>query len=163
MELGHLLTHSGFRYPEVSSKVCHNSFCRSGSSDSLPWVKYCEAFYLHAVSIFSCIPVICPKLLLFLIPLKFVYLFFNLCKCIVLFVSCVSCLASFRETCQWLKFPLIGLSAQSRVSPDVGLLPLASGPTCLGMEFPPFLVKQLYFCNSVVISSFVRTGYTTRR
>jgi hypothetical protein len=31
------------------------------------------------------------------------------------------------------------------------------------MEFPPFLVKQLYRCNSIVISSFVRTGYTARR
>ena len=70
--------------------------------------------------------------------------------------------ASFRETCQLLKFPLNGLRAQSRVSPVVGLLPLASGPACLGMAFPPFLVKQLYPCDSV-ISSFVRTGYTTRR
>ena len=32
------------------------------------------------------------------------------------------------ETCQWLKFPLNGLQAQSRVRPVVGLLPLASGP-----------------------------------
>ena len=31
---------------------------------------------------------------------------------------------------QWLKFPLNGLRAQSRVSPVVGLLPLASGPEC---------------------------------
>ena len=71
--------------------------------------------------------------------------------------------ASFREICQWLEFPLNGLRAQSRVSPAVGLLPLASGPACLGMAFPPLLVKQLYRCDSVVISSFVRTGYTTRR
>ena len=34
------------------------------------------------------------------------------------------CPASFHETCQWLKFPLNGLRAQSRVSPVVGLLPL---------------------------------------
>ena len=61
------------------------------------------------------------------------------------------------------KFPLNGLRAQSRVSPAVGLLPLASGPACLGMAFPQFLVKQLYRSDSVVISSFVRTGYTTRR
>jgi len=40
------------------------------------------------------------------------------------------CPASFRETCQWLKFTLNGLRAQSRVSPVVGLLPLASGPAC---------------------------------
>ena len=36
MELGHLLTRSGFTYPEVSSKVCHDSFRQSGSSVSLP-------------------------------------------------------------------------------------------------------------------------------
>ena len=112
MELGHLLTRSGLTYPEVSSKVYHDSVCQLGSSISLPWV-------------------ICP--------------------------------ASFRETCLWLKFPLNGLPAQSRVNPVVGLLPLASGPACLGMAFPPFLVKQFYRCDSVVISSFVRTGYTTRR
>jgi len=73
-----------------------------------------------------------------------------------------NCPASFRETCQWLKFPLNELRAQSRVSPMVGLLPLASGPACLGMTFPPFLVKELYRCDSVFISSFVITGYTTR-
>ena len=73
------------------------------------------------------------------------------------------CPASFRETCQWLKFPLNALRAQSRVSPVVGLLPLTSGPICLGMAFPPFLVTQLYRCDSVVISSFVGIGYTTRR
>ena len=73
------------------------------------------------------------------------------------------CPASSHETCQWLKFPPNGLRAQSRVSPVVGLLPSASGPACLGMAFPPFLVKQLYRCDSVVISSFVRTGYSKRR
>ena len=53
--------------------------------------------------------------------------------------------------------------AQSRLSPVVGLLPIASGPACLRMAFLPFLVKQLCRCDSVVISSFVRTGCTTRR
>ena len=71
--------------------------------------------------------------------------------------------ASFRETCQWLIFSMNGLRAQGRVRPVVGLLPLASGPACSGMAFPPFLVNQLYRCDSVIISSFVRTGYTTRR
>jgi hypothetical protein len=33
----------------------------------------------------------------------------------------------------------------------------------LGMAFPPFLMKQLYRCDSVVIASFVGTGYITRR
>jgi len=47
MELGHFLTRSGLTYPEVSSKVYHVSFCQLGSSISLPWVIYFEAFYLH--------------------------------------------------------------------------------------------------------------------
>jgi len=92
MELGHLLTLSGLTYPELSSKVCHDFFCQLGISVSLSWVIYYEAFYLHVVSSFSCIPVICPKLVLLLIPLQFVYLFCNLCKCILLFFSCISSL-----------------------------------------------------------------------
>jgi len=71
-----LLTRSGLTYPEVSSKVYHNSFCQLGSSISLPWVVYFEAFYLHVVSSFSCIPVICPKLVLFVTPLQFFFLQF---------------------------------------------------------------------------------------
>jgi len=78
MELGHLLTSSGLTYPEVSSKVYHDSFRPLGRSVSLPWVVYFEAFYLHAVSSFSCIPVICPKLVLFLVSLQFVHLLSNL-------------------------------------------------------------------------------------
>ena len=72
------MTRSGLTYPEVSSKVYHDSFCQSDSSVSLPWVIYFEAFCLHVVSSFSCIPVICPKLVLFLAPLQFVHLFCNL-------------------------------------------------------------------------------------
>jgi len=68
MELGHLLTHSGLTYPEVSLKICHDSFYQLENSVSLPWVIYYEAFYLHVVSSFSSSPVICPKLV-FLIPL----------------------------------------------------------------------------------------------
>jgi len=45
MELGHLLTRSGLTYPEVSSRVYHDSFCQLGSGVSLPWVIYFEAFY----------------------------------------------------------------------------------------------------------------------
>ena len=73
MELGHLLTRSGLTYLEVSSEVCQLQ-----SSVSLPWVIYFEAFYLHVVSSFSFIPVIFPKLVLFLTPLQFVHLFCNL-------------------------------------------------------------------------------------
>ena len=90
MELGHLLTCSRLTYPEVSSKVCHDSFCQLENSVSLPWVIYYEAFYLHVVSSFSYIPAICQKIVLFLIPLQFVYSFGNLSKCIVLFFSCIS-------------------------------------------------------------------------
>ena len=92
MEYSHLLTRSGLTYPEVSSKVYHDTFCQLGSSVSLPWVIYFEAFYLRVVSSFSCIPVICPKLVLFLAPLQFVHLFCNLSKCILLFFSCISSL-----------------------------------------------------------------------
>jgi hypothetical protein len=69
MELGHLLKRSVLTYPEVSSKFYHDSFCPLGSSVLLPWVIYFEAFYVHVVFSFSCIPVICPKLVLFLTPL----------------------------------------------------------------------------------------------
>ena len=91
-ELGHLLIPSGLTYPEASSTVYHDSFCHLGSCVSLPWVIYFEAFYLHAVSSYSFIPLICQKLVLFLTPLQFVHLFCNLSKCILLFFSCVSSL-----------------------------------------------------------------------
>jgi len=71
-------------------KVCHDSFCQLRNSVSLPWVIYYGAFYLHVVSSFSYIPVICPKLVLFLIPLQFVYLFCNLSEYNLLFFSCIS-------------------------------------------------------------------------
>jgi hypothetical protein len=78
MELGHLLTRSGLTYLEVSSKAYHDSFCQFRRSVSLPWVIYFEAFYLHVVSSFSCIPVVYLEPVLFLIPLQFVHLFCNL-------------------------------------------------------------------------------------
>jgi len=71
MELGQLLTRSDLTYPEVSSKIYHDSFCKLSSSVSLAGVIYFEAFYLYVVSSFSCIPVICTKLVLFLTPLRF--------------------------------------------------------------------------------------------
>jgi len=53
MELGHLLTRSGLTYPEVSSKICHDSFCQLGNSVSLPWVIYYGAFYLPRNRLYS--------------------------------------------------------------------------------------------------------------
>ena len=47
MELGHLLTRSGLTYLEVSSEVCHDSFCQLGNSVPLSWVVCREAFCLH--------------------------------------------------------------------------------------------------------------------
>ena len=41
------MTRSGLTYPEVSSKVYHDSFCQSDSSVSLPWAIYFEEFYVH--------------------------------------------------------------------------------------------------------------------
>jgi len=86
MELGHLLTRSGLTYPEVSSTVYQDSFCQQGNSVSLPWVIYFEAFYIHVVSSFSCIPVICPKFVFFKI-------LFNLLICFVICPS-LSCCSS---------------------------------------------------------------------
>ena len=81
MELPHLLTLSGLSDPAISSKFYHDSFCQLGSSISLPWVIYFEAFYLHVVSSFSFIPVICPKFVLFLTP-------FAICV-FVLYILCI--------------------------------------------------------------------------
>ena len=92
MELGHLLTCSGLTNPEVCSKIFLDSFYHLGNIVSLPWVIYYEAFYFHVVSSSSCIPVFCPRLVSFLIPLQFVYLFRNLSKCILLFFSYISSL-----------------------------------------------------------------------
>jgi hypothetical protein len=59
MELGHLLTRSGLTYPEISSKVCHDSLCQLGNGVSLHWVIISGTFYLRVISSFSHIPVIC--------------------------------------------------------------------------------------------------------
>jgi len=85
MELGHLLTRSGLTYLEVSSEVCHDSFCQLGNRVSLSWVVCREAFCVHVVSSSSCIPVVYLEPALFLIPLQCVNLFCNLSKCIMLF------------------------------------------------------------------------------
>jgi hypothetical protein len=61
-ELGYLLIRSGLTYPEVSSKVCHDSFCQSGSSVSLPWVIYCEAWCQVDVATKCCM--VTPNLIL---------------------------------------------------------------------------------------------------
>jgi hypothetical protein len=50
-----------------------------------------------------------------------------------------------------------------RVSPVIELLTLASGQACFGMAFPPSLMKQLYYCDSVAITSSVGTEFITRR
>jgi len=62
---------------------------------SLPWVIYFEAFWLHVVSSFSCIPVICPKLVLFLTALQFVHLLPVTCPTIQFFSNIISKSARF--------------------------------------------------------------------
>ena len=92
MELGHLLTRSGLTYLEVSSEVCHDSFCQFGNSVSLSWAVCREAFCLHVVSSSSCIPAVYLEPVLFLIHLQCVNLFCNLPKYILLFFSYMSSL-----------------------------------------------------------------------
>jgi len=94
MELGHLLTRSGLTYLEVSSEVCHDSFCQLGNSVSLSWVVCHEALCSHVVSSSSCIPAAYLESVLFLIPLQCANLFCNLPKFILLFVSYISSLIS---------------------------------------------------------------------
>jgi hypothetical protein len=110
MELSHLLTRSGLTYPEVSSKVCPDSFCQLGNSVSLPWVIYYGAFNLHVVFSFSYISVICLKLVLFLIPLQFVHLFFNQSKCFLLLnvLQIIKILILCSITCFLKSVPFIG-------------------------------------------------------
>jgi hypothetical protein len=50
--------------------------------------------------------------------------------------------ASFRETCQWLKFPLYGIRAQSGVSPVVGLLTLAIAVNRMPRNRLPRIMKH---------------------
>ena len=64
--------------------------------------------------------------------------------------------------------PVVKISPEWVTSPDQGRSSrrIATFSLWTGrfrVAFPPFLVKQLYRCDSAVISSFVRTGYTTRR
>jgi len=40
---------------------------------------------------------------------------------------------------------------------------ITSGHACLGMALPAFVERELYRSDWVVISTFVGTGYTTRR
>ena len=166
MQLGHLLTRSVLTYPEVSSKVYHDSFCQSNSIVSLPWAIYFEAFYLHFVSSFSCIPVICPKLMLFLNPLQFVHLFSNLSKCILLLFSCISSLLLLFFFPRDL--PVVKISPELVTGPElvkssgrIATFSLWTGMFRDGISSIPG--KQFYRCDSVVISAFVRIGYTTRR
>ena len=76
--VGHLLTRSGLTYVEVSSEVCHDSFCQLGNSVLLSWVVCHEAFCLHVVSSSSCIQVVCLEPVLFIIPLQYVNLYLYL-------------------------------------------------------------------------------------
>jgi len=80
MELGHLLTRSGLTYPEVSSKVCHDSFCQLGNSVSLPWGNLLRGI------LFTC----CIQFLLYSSNLS------KICVIVNYFAVCVFVLQSVR-------------------------------------------------------------------
>ena len=80
MQLSHLLTHSTLTCLEVSLMVSPGFFCLLVCSFLLS-----TAFCLYTVTDFFCIPVVCPKLRLYLFLLQSVRLFYNLPKCILLF------------------------------------------------------------------------------
>ena len=77
-------------WPVPVSRI-QTSLQRSAMIPSASW-EIVFYFYLHVVRSFSCIPVFCLKLVLFSIPLQFLYLFCNLSKCMLLFFSCISSL-----------------------------------------------------------------------
>jgi len=59
---------------------------------------------------------------------------------------------------------VVRISLKWVISPEQGkssgrLLPVASGQVCFGMAFPPFLMKQLHYCDSVAITVFVGMVY----
>ena len=99
MELGHLLTSSGFTRLEVSLMVfpvilpvgCFFVFS----------ITHCKPFCLHVATNLFCIPVFCPKLGLYFL-FQSLCLSYNRSQCILLFSqifhlcccysSCVSCL-----------------------------------------------------------------------
>jgi len=85
MQLGHLLTQSSLTRLEVSLMVSPGFFCLLVCSFLLSSVIYYKAFSLYIVTDFFCIPVVCPKLRLYLVRLQSVGLFYNLSKCILLF------------------------------------------------------------------------------
>ena len=67
MELGHLLTPSSLTHLEVSILVSPGFFCLIFCSILVLSVIYYGAFCLYFVTNFFCIPVLCPKLGLYLL------------------------------------------------------------------------------------------------
>lgn len=81
MDLGHLLTLSVLTRLEVSSMVSPDSSCLLVLIFFLiSAVVYYGAFCLHIVNNLYCIPVFCPKQVLYLIPLQSLCLFYNMSK-----------------------------------------------------------------------------------
>ena len=56
MQSGDLLIRSGLTYPEVSSKVYHDSLCQLGSIVSLTWVIIIILFVIFMQYIYSYVP-----------------------------------------------------------------------------------------------------------
>ena len=89
MELGHLLTRSGFTRHHVPFMVFPGFFCLFVCISFLSSVIYYVAFCLYVVTSFFCIPVSCPNLGLHFVLLHF-FFFNNQSQCILLFLSHIS-------------------------------------------------------------------------
>jgi hypothetical protein len=72
------------------------------------WIIFYVAFDLHVVSIFSCNPVFCIKLGLYFIPLQHPCLFYDLPKCILMFLSYIYlfCCHPYCICCLMVRFSL---------------------------------------------------------
>jgi hypothetical protein len=104
-ELGHLLARSNLTHPEVSLAVYPGSFCLLVWSFLLHYLFYCNVLQgilvIYCKQFFFCKPIFWPQLGLYSVPLKPLYSFYNLSKCISMFVwyissllmllSCISC------------------------------------------------------------------------
>jgi len=92
LQLGHLLTRSGLTLPEVSVTISPGSICLLVWSILLSSAICHKPFCLHVATNSFCIPVFCPKLRFYLVPLQSVCLFYDLSKCILLLISYISSL-----------------------------------------------------------------------
>ena len=81
MELGHLLTHSGLTHLAIFLTFSPGFFYLLVFSILIFSVIYYGAFCFYVANKFFCIPVVCPKLGLYLALLQSLCLFYNISMC----------------------------------------------------------------------------------